>query len=163
MGEPASVEPKSLPSAHPWRRFMGIIYEGVILFGVLWLANYLFSSLTTFTGEPGNLRTISQLFLALVLAAYFGFQWAGGRRTLPMKTMELQLVDAADQPLTVGRAVTRYFAALAMLVGALGLTQLWPIAFLLVVLPASWTLLDPQRRALYDIVAGTRLIKSEIK
>lgn len=141
---------------------MGIIYEGVILFGVLWLANYLFSSLTTFKGELGSLRTISQVFLAAVLAAYFGFQWANGRRTLPMKTMELKLVDAANQPVTVARAVTRYFAALAMLLGALGLTQLWPVAFVLVMLPASWALLDPQRRALYDIVAGTRLIKSSV-
>lgn len=142
---------------------MGIIYEGVILFGVLWLANYLFSSLTTFKGEPGALRTASQIFLILVMAAYFGFQWASGRRTLPMKTLDMQLVDAQDQPLTLGRAIARYCVALVMLMAALAIAQTSPIAFLLVMLPASWTILDPQRRALYDIVAGTRLIKSEIQ
>ncbi len=140
---------------------MGIVYEGVILFGVLWLANYLFSSLTTFKGEPGTLRTISQVFLVIVMAGYFGFQWAHGRRTLPMKTLDMQLVDVHGKLLTVPRALIRYFTALAMLLAALAAALLSPIAFLLVMLPASWALIDPQRRALYDLVAGTRLVKFE--
>lgn len=33
-------------AADPWRRLMGIAYEAIILFGVLWFADYAFSALT---------------------------------------------------------------------------------------------------------------------
>src|SRR5690606_9285611 len=36
------------PPAHPWRRFMGFAYEAVLLFGVVWFADYAFSALTQF-------------------------------------------------------------------------------------------------------------------
>lgn len=150
--------PVKLTSAHPWRRLMGIVYECMILFGVLWLANYIFSSLTSFRDDSDLLRSISQVFLALVMGVYFGWQWSAGRRTLPMKTLDLQIVDQHGRYLTPTRALIRYLAALAMLVAALAVTRFHAAGALLMLLPASWSLLDPQRRALYDLVAGTRLV-----
>lgn len=152
------TEPAKLTNAHPWRRLMGIVYECTILFGVLWLANYLFSSLTSFKDDSSLLRGISQLLLVIVMGAYFGWQWSGGRRTLPMKTLDLQLVDPAGRYLTPARALIRYLAALLMLTAALAVTRWYTAGALLLLLPASWALLDPQRRALYDIAAGTRLV-----
>lgn len=40
----------------------------IILFGVLWFADYAFSALTQFRGYPGPLRTAFQLFTLGVLA-----------------------------------------------------------------------------------------------
>lgn len=142
---------------------MGIIYECVILFGVLWLVNYLFSTLTTYKGEGGLLGGVSQLLLVIVMAAYFGGQWSAGRRTLPMKTLDLQVVDSAGRYVTIGRALIRYFVALMMLIAALAVTKWHPAGLLLLMLPASWTIIDPQRRALYDLVAGTRLVMQSAK
>src|SRR5690606_29610389 len=59
------------PPAHPWRRFMGFAYEAVLLFGVVWFADYAFSALTQFRGHPGALRTAFQWFTLAVLAVYF--------------------------------------------------------------------------------------------
>ena len=44
-------ERERAPAANPWRRLMGVVYESVILFGVIWFADYAFSALTQFRGE----------------------------------------------------------------------------------------------------------------
>ena len=139
---------------------MGILYEGIILFGVLWIADYAFSALTQFRGHPGPLRTAFQLFTLAVLALYFGWFWSRGRRTLPMKTLSLALLDRHDGPLTPARALARFFTAAALAIGALGAGWLFgkPL-YLLLLLPFAWTLVDRERRALYDVIAGTRLVK----
>jgi uncharacterized RDD family membrane protein YckC len=139
---------------------MGIVYESIILFGVIWFADYAFSALTQFRGEPGPLRNAFQTFTLLVLAVYFVGFWSVGRRSLPMKTMSLLLVDANDRSIGYGRALVRYLAGLGLWLGALALGYYvsgW--AYLLVVLPFVWTLFDPDRRALYDVIAGTRLVR----
>src|SRR5690606_20257979 len=87
------------PVADPWRRFMGIVYESIILFGVVWFADYVSSALTQFRGQPGPLRTAFQLFTLAVLAVYFCWFWSNGRRSLPMKTLSLQLLDSDARPL----------------------------------------------------------------
>ena len=45
-----------------------------------------------------------------------------------------------------------------MLVAALAVTRYLAAGALLLLLPASWALIDPRRRALYDIAAGTQLV-----
>lgn len=148
-----------MPAADPWRRLMGIVYEAIILFGVLWFADYAFSALTQFRGEPGPLRTAFQVFTLLVLAAYFCGFWSHGRRSLPMKTLSLLVVTRDDRPLSYGRALARFAAATGLWVGALAAGHyLSGWLFLLVLLPFAWTLVDRDRRALYDVIAGTRLV-----
>lgn len=145
--------------AGPWRRLMCIAYEGVLLFGVLFFFGYAFSALTQFRGAPGPLRWAFQAFIALVLAVYFVWSWSGARRTLPMKTMSVRLVDAQGAPLTVSRALARFVTASAMVLAAVGAgAWLHPGLAALLLAPAAWSLVDPQRRALYDIVCGTRLV-----
>ena len=148
-----------LPAADPWRRLMGIAYEGIILFGVIWFADYAFSALTQFKGQPGPMRTAFQVFTLLVLAAYFVGFWALGRRSLPMKTMSLLVVDAADRPLGHPRALARFGAGVVLWLLALAAGHhLSGWLYLLVLLPFAWTLVDRDRRALYDVLAGTRLV-----
>ena len=147
------------PAADPWRRLMGAIYECVLLFGVLWFADYLFSALTRFQGEAGPMRLAFQLFTALVLALYFAGFWAQGRRTVPMKTMGLQLLDRQGRTLSTTRALARFGVGLGAIVLALGLGHEihWAL-YLTLLVPYMWCFFDADRRALYDVIAGTRLV-----
>ncbi|MEZ5741930.1 MAG: RDD family protein, partial [Burkholderiaceae bacterium] len=144
---------------HPWRRFMGMVYEGIILFGVLWFADYVFSALTRFDGSPGTLRHVFQAFQFLVLGCYFIGFWRRGLRTLPMKTLSLQVTDREGRSLTTGRAALRYLVGVALLLAALALAK-WVhgTLVLLVAMPWAWSLIDPDRQGLHDRLAGTRLV-----
>ncbi len=145
--------------ATPWRRLMGSVYEAVILFGVLWFADYAFSALTQFRGEPGPLRTAFQVFTTGVLAGYFVFFWSAGRYSLPMKTMSLGVVDRNGAPLSAPRAAVRFAAALGLPIAALAAGKLIS-PWLYLLLPANWIwcLIDKDRQALHDKIAGTRLV-----
>ncbi|MGD9945409.1 MAG: RDD family protein [Burkholderiaceae bacterium] len=158
-----TAPPSRLPSADPWRRLMGGVYEAVILFGVLWFADYAFSALTQFRGHPGALRTAFQWFTLAVLAVYFVGFWSSGRRSLPMKTMSLLLVSHDGGAVSPGRALLRFAAATLLLVGALAAGRyLHGSLYALLLLPYAWTFVDRERRALYDLIAGTRLVHAPV-
>ncbi|MFT4103202.1 MAG: RDD family protein [Burkholderiaceae bacterium] len=157
------TETERKPNVDPWRRFMSLTYEGVILFGVVFFFGYAFSAVTQFKGAPGPLLWLFDAYLYGVLGAYFTYFWSNGRRTLPMKTMSVALLGPADAPVTPIRAWCRYTVAVAGLCVGLAATRYvsgW--FFPLVILPWLTTLVDPRRRALYDIVCGTRLAYSPI-
>ena len=89
------------------RRLACFLYEGVLLFGVLMMAAYLYSSLTqqrhALQGKVGL-----QAFLFVLLGIYFGWFWSRGGQTLAMKTWHLRVVRTCGLPLTQARAVSRY-------------------------------------------------------
>jgi uncharacterized RDD family membrane protein YckC len=143
---------------------MGAVYEGVILFGVVVFFGYGFSALTQFRGEPGLLRWGFQGFLFLVVGAYFVWFWSNGRRTLPMKAVSLQLVGRDGAAVSTGRAALRYLLAWTMLVAATAAASTLSAWFaLLLPVPFFWSLFDRERRALYDVAAGTLLVVKETK
>ncbi len=139
---------------------MSAVYESVVLFGVVVFFGYGFSALVRFQGEPGPMRWAFQAFLFVVLGAYFVWFWSNGRRTLPMKTVGLRLLDRDGRPVGTGRAAVRYTWCWAMLLAPVGAA--WqggaPAWLLALPVPFLWALLDPQRRTLYDRLAGTRLV-----
>ena len=47
--------------ASAWRRLMGVFYEGMLLFGVLWFFGYAFSALTQFRGTEVAARGVFQV------------------------------------------------------------------------------------------------------
>lgn len=142
---------------------MGIAYEGVILFGVVFFFGYGFSALTQFKGSPGGLRLAFQIFMALVLGAYFVYFWSDGRRTLPMKTLSLALQTTAGGPVGVARATLRCALIYGWLLACLWAAQSvsgWLVAAIL--LPWAWVLVDRDRRSLFDLLAGTRLVDAPV-
>jgi len=148
-----------LPAASPWRRLMCIAYEGVLLFGLLFFFGYAFSALAQFKGAPGPMLWAFRIFVLLVLGAYFVWSWSEGRRTLPMKTMGARLTGARGEPPSVARALCRFVAACAMLLAATAAAvYLHPALAILLLAPATWSLIDRDHRALYDIACGTRLV-----
>lgn len=148
------------------RRFAAFLYEGVLLFGVLFFAGFLYSVLTrqqhAMQGRAGM-----GLFLFIVLGLYFVSFWTRSGQTLAMKTWHLRVVDATGQPLGWGRAVFRYllswlwFLPALVSVWALGLHGGGAIAGSLIAGVAGYLLiarLQPNRQFLHDAVCGTRVI-----
>jgi uncharacterized RDD family membrane protein YckC len=89
------------------RRLACFVYEGVLLFGVVMIAGYLFSSLTqqrhAMLGRHGL-----QAFLFIVLAIYFVWFWSHGGQTVAMKAWHLRLVTDQGGPVSQPRALARF-------------------------------------------------------
>jgi uncharacterized RDD family membrane protein YckC len=147
------------PAATPWRRLMGITYESIILFGVIWFADYAFSAVTQFRGEPGPMRHAFQAFTVAVLGGYFGFFWSQGRVSLPMKTLSLAVQTRSGHAPTPLRAVLRFAVALGLPVLAIGAGHLVS-GWLYLLVPTSWLwcLIDRDSQSLHDRLSGTRLV-----
>ncbi len=148
-----------MPGAGLWRRFMGAVYEAVILIGVVIFFAYGYSALGQYRAEAGPARWVFQGFLLLVISAYFIGFWSDGRRSLPMKTVAVRLVDSQNRPLTVTRAALRCgLIWILVLVPAALAFQLHPAWLLLWALSFAWAVFSPQQQTLHDKLSGTRLV-----
>ena len=101
---PAVTDPMTAPSLK--RRMACWLYEGMLLFGVVFIAGYLFSSLSQTRHALDN-RPGLQAFLFLILGIYFTWFWHRGQ-TLAMKTWHIRVVSATGHPLSQRRALLRY-------------------------------------------------------
>ena len=148
------------------RRMACWFYEGILLFGVVFIAGYLFGTLSQTRHAMDN-RPGLQAFLFLVLGIYFTWFWHRGQ-TLAMKTWHIRVVDTQGRPLSQKQAFLRYLASWLWFAPPLVLT--WPMglpALEIAVLIAGWVLIwallsrfHPQRQFWHDALAGTRLISS---
>jgi uncharacterized RDD family membrane protein YckC len=149
-----------------WRRLACFMYEGVLLFGVLMIAGYLFSSLTqqrhALVGRHGL-----QAFLFIVLGIYFVWFWSHGGQTVAMKAWHVRVVSANGNPVSQARALARYALSWLWFVPALLALYLSPIhsaplMFAVMVVGvltyAALARLHPQRQFWHDAACGTRLI-----
>ena len=73
------------------RRMACWLYEGILLFGVVFIAGYLFGALSQTKNAMDN-RNALQAFIFVVFGIYFGWLWSKGQ-TLAMKTWRIRVVD----------------------------------------------------------------------
>lgn len=147
------------------RRMSSMLYESMLLFGVLFMSGWLFSTLLQ-QRHALYLRHALEGWLFLVLAIYFVWFWTHGGQTLAMKTWRFRVVDREGQPLRLGRALLRFVLAWLWILPGLALASLARgQAWLLVLIPAAnlllWAMtsrLDAQGQFLHDRLAGTRLV-----
>jgi uncharacterized RDD family membrane protein YckC len=137
-----------LISAGVWRRFMGMVYEGLLLLGPVLVVGFLYSVVVDFsdragTDSVGMKRLGLQVLIGLGLLVYFIWGWTGGRRTLPMQTLGLSLVSVDGKPITRAQALLRALVAVPSALTGLGLI---------------WALFDKDKQTPHDRVAGTRLV-----
>lgn len=149
------------------RRLACFIYEGVLLFGVVFVAGYLYSTLTqqrhAMEGQHGL-----QAFLFIVLGIYFIWFWSHGGQTVAMKAWHIRVVDGEGQPLSQARALGRYLLAWLWFMPALlsvyllGLQHSSGAIFgsltAGVLAYAALARLHPRRQFLHDALCGTQLI-----
>ena len=125
------------------RRLLSLVYEALLLAGLLFCAGLLFFAVEQRLADT-HARLLFQLYLALIAGFYFVWQWTRGGQTLPMRTWRLRLVGRDGAPVRRRQALVRYAAALA---GAVA----FGAGF-------TWAFFDPDRQFLHDRIAGTRII-----
>jgi len=155
------------------RRFAGVAYEALLVTALLLVVNFFLlpfvspgvpgRSALTLPDLPGRVIVFCALFASA--AAYFVWSWTGGRRTLPMKTWRMRIVDADGRPLDYRRAFVRYLAAwigpglaLATYV-AMKPYGLQGVAVVPLALNYLAAFVDPDRRFLHDRITGTRIVQ----
>jgi uncharacterized RDD family membrane protein YckC len=146
------------------RRMACWLYEGMLMFGVVFIAGYLFSALTQQRHALEG-RHALQAFLFVVFGIYFTWFWHKGQ-TLAQKTWLIRVVDARGAPISQLRALVRYVLAWLWLLPPLALS--WALGASggeSAVLVLGWVLvyallsrLHLQRQFLHDALAGTRLV-----
>lgn len=161
MNATASHSPRRL------RRFACMMYEAVLLFAVVFLAGYLFDTLTQ-SRHALTYRHGRQAALFLAIGFYFVLCWRYRGQTLPMKTWHIQLVDQDGQPPRITRLILRYLLiwpiplAIAALVWLASQWTGWrSVDMFIVVAPFGafvWTWFDRDSLFLHDRLLGTRLI-----
>ncbi|MEY4285479.1 MAG: RDD family protein [Betaproteobacteria bacterium] len=145
------------------RRMACWLYEGVLLFGVVFLSGYLFSTLSQ-TRNAMHHRLGMQAFIFLVLAIYFTWFWYKGQ-TLAMKTWHIRVRSHDGLPLTQTQAFIRYlcswvwFVPPLLMANLMGLgtsgTALSTLAWVLIWMLASR--FHPDRQFWHDAWSRTRL------
>jgi uncharacterized RDD family membrane protein YckC len=136
------------PPAGVWRRFMGMVYESLLLLGPVLVTGFLYSVVVDFSDRAGTeslgLKRLGlQLIIGLGLLSYFIWGWTKGRRTLPMQTLGLSLESTSGHAITRPQALLRALVAIPSALTGLGLI---------------WALFDRDKQTPHDRVAGTRLV-----
>ncbi|CAN1573346.1 COG1714 Predicted membrane protein/domain [Burkholderiaceae bacterium] len=155
------------PAPPRLRRFASMMYEGVLLFAVVFLAGYLFDTLTQ-SRHALMLRDSRQVWLFIAIGAYFLICWRRSGQTLPMKAWHIKVLAANGQPAPTWRLLVRY--ACMWVLPLLGAGIVWAAASLsgwnamlmlivatpfLVFIPTWFT---AEQQFLHDLLAGTRLV-----
>jgi uncharacterized RDD family membrane protein YckC len=156
----------SLESPGIARRLAAFGYEGLLLFGVVMIAGYLYSSLTqqrhALQGHGGL-----QAFLFVVLAIYFVWFWSHGGQTVAMRAWHVRLVTHDGQAVGQARAAMRYLASWvwflpalisAWLAGLQSTAQIFAAMGVGVIAYALSARLHPERQFWHDALCGTRLV-----
>lgn len=148
------------------RRLAAMVYETLLVVGLLMVSAFLYRGAATHTLE-GASQWLFRLYLAAITAAYFIWCWHKGS-TLAMKAWRLRLIQADGDAPGVTRAAARFvLAALSVGAAPLGLIGLWHSTHPIVsgcavaagVLSILWALVDRDGQFLHDRLAGTRLMR----
>jgi uncharacterized RDD family membrane protein YckC len=167
--DPTAHPNPSMPSASLLRRMSCWFYEGLLLFGVIFIAGYLFGTLTQ-TRHAMNNRLGLQAFVFLVLALYFSFFWHKGQ-TLAMKTWHLKITNLNGHALSRPQALLRYVLAWIWFVPPLVLTWLQNgsslqglgVVCVWVVFWALLSKLHPDKQFWHDAWSKTRVVDTRQK
>lgn len=158
-----TISPLATPSLKI--RLTCMVYETMLLFGVLFIATLLFSTVLE-QRHALRLRSELQNWLFVVLGLYFSWFWTHGGQTLAMKTWRIRVVDQQGAPVSWAHATLRYVLAWLWLLPGLALARAVEAqGWMLVLLPglnvllwAAAAALHPQRQFLHDLLAKTRLV-----
>jgi uncharacterized RDD family membrane protein YckC len=148
------------------RRLAAFVYEGVLLFGVIMAAGYVYGVLTgqrhALQGKGGL-----QAFLFVVLAIYFSWFWSRSGQTVAMKAWHIRLVSVNGAPVPQSRAVLRYLLSWLWFLPAWvtayafnlqGMSAVGGLTLLGVLAYAGLVWLRPDRQFWHDGVCKTRLV-----
>ena len=163
---PDDADPAEQPVPGLRRRLAAMLYEGVVLFGVLMIAGLIFSTLTD-QRHALHGRLELQVFLFAVLGLYFAWFWSHGGQTVAMKTWHVRVVRVDGRPLSLGQGLLRYalswlwFVPALIAAAALKLHTSGAYSAALLIGVAAYAALAwllPDRQFLHDRLCRTRLV-----
>jgi uncharacterized RDD family membrane protein YckC len=148
--------PTTLPTAGLIRRLAAMVYDSLLVFGVLFTATIpavFFRSekiapianeqiVTDLPSVAGGLPF--QLYLLAVYVAFFCWFWKKHGQTLGMQAWRLQVVDISGSGLTMRQCIIRLFTAL--------------LSFLCFGAGYWWILIDKERLSWHDKLSHTRIV-----
>lgn len=135
-------------SGHPppgvFRRFGALVYDGVLLLGVWFVATL--GVLPLRGGEAFHPHDpVFFGYLLLVGFLFNGWFWTHGGQTLGMCAWRIRVVAEDGGAVSWRQAAVRYVCSwLALGLGGLGYFWIW---------------IEPGRRAWHDLLSGTRVIR----
>jgi uncharacterized RDD family membrane protein YckC len=134
----------TLPRCTLTRRLAAVVYDAILLFGVLFVASLLALPFMGDDAQRAN-HPLFTTYLFFVSFFFFGWFWTHGGQTLGMRAWRVRVVrHDTGGPISWWQALLRFLVAIAsaLVVGA---------GFL-------WSLFDPERRTWHDIYSETMLI-----
>lgn len=148
------------------RCLAAMLYDAVLLFGIIFLASYFFDTLTQ-SRHGLRFRHQRQAWLFIIIGIYFIVCWCKSGQTLAMKTWGIRLVDQEKNTLhplmpiaeTVnsGNELSQY-SYISVRKAFLRYLLSWPI--MLSGIGFIWSWFDPEKQFLQDRLLGTRLINA---
>lgn len=150
-----------------WRRMACWVYEGILLFGVVFISGYLFSTLSQTRNAMDN-RNALQAFLFVIFGIYFVWFWAKGQ-TLAMKTWNIRVVGLDGKAISQWRALGRYVLSWVwFLPPLLGVSPFQLSGAEIGVITVGWIVIwallsrfQAQGQFWHDVWARTRLVSSQ--
>ena len=149
------------------RRFAAFLYDGALLFGVIFFAGFLYSVLTRQDHALHGRLGLMTIAYFVVPGLYFAGFWTSSGQTLAMTTWHLRVTDVAGRPLGWARALLRYLFSWLWFLPALicfkaaGLQGGGALTGCVLAGIAGYLLiarLHPQRLFLHEVISGTRVI-----
>lgn len=143
-----------LPNAPLWRRLFALIYDSLLLFGLLMLFGYIAVGIesilfgSTYVESSNTAGGNLPVFLGMlaVISGFYSIFWLRNRQTLGMQAWRLQIETCDGSPLTIKHCFLRQAGGLLSLAcGGLG--------FL-------WCLL-PGKNTWHDLLSKTRITVHE--
>jgi len=163
------MQTKNQTTPNRLRLLACMVYEGMLLFGLVFIAAYLFDFLTD-SRHVLKLRAARQIFLFLLISLYFLSAWKKSGQTLAMKTWRIRLTAKTGGNLNLLRLFLRYLLMWVFpLITAIIIeimankTQIAAIRTLIFLAPFSnfiYTWLDKEKQFLHDRLCHTRLVNS---
>lgn len=149
-----------------WRRLTALVYDLLAVVAIVMVVGLLCQLATggqvVATGAHTAIAWWYQPLQGLVVGAYFVVSWLRGGQTLGMRPWHIRVASPDGGKVAPGQALRRLVvAALPLLL--LGLAPWLGLRDALWAVLIGWALwfapalVDPRRRALHDIAAGTEL------
>ncbi len=161
---PLGEGPERASPAGLFRRLGALIYDGLLLLGILFFATGI---LMPFRGgrpfQAGDLGYAA--YLLTVVLVFFAWFWTRGGQTLGMRAWKIRLTSADGGAVSWQQSALRFIPALLCLgIFKLG-ASLWPeaakwfgvLALGLFGLGFLWAFLDRDQRCWHDLIANTRM------
>ena len=156
----------AFPPCPPWRRLLALVYDLLIVLAIV-MAVGLACQLATggrliATGAHVEVPAWYPLLQGMVVAAYFIASWRRGGQTVGMRPWRIRVRRGDGGTISLRQALLRLLAGAAPLL-LLALAPRLGLRATLWAMLGAWVLgfavalLDPRRRALHDLVAGTEV------